>query len=189
MGKLTARQNIFVSEYLIGLNAKQAAIKAGYSEKTAEVQGYQLLQKPLVQEKIQEAMRDREKRTQVTQDKVINELVKIAFTDGSDFARLTTTVVSKKVWSEKHQDFVEAAVEEQHIQFYDTDSLTKETRAAISSIKKTRHGLAVESYDKLKALELLMRHLGMIKDKLEVVTNPFENLTEADLRKLVGDAS
>ena len=68
MAKLTPKQKRFVAEYLVDLNATQAAIRAGYSEKRASEIGYQLLQKTTVQAAIQEAMADREERTGVTQD-------------------------------------------------------------------------------------------------------------------------
>lgn len=193
MAKLNKRQNLFVAEYLIDLNATQAAIRAGYSEKTAEQMGYQLLQKTSVQEAIQEAMKFREQRTQITQDRVLAELAKIAFADGTDFARLTTGTVKKKIWNEDTEDYDETDVDEQFVQFVDTDNLPPEKKAAISGIKETRHGIEVQSYDKLRALELIGKHLGMYKDKIEVTgeikANPFEGLSEAELKKLAGDGS
>ena len=70
--ELTPKQKRFVGEYLIDLNATQAAIRAGYSEKTAEVQGPRLLGNIRVQAAIAEAIEQREKRTQITQDYVLN---------------------------------------------------------------------------------------------------------------------
>ena len=75
MAKLTPKQQRFVDEYLIDLNAKQAAIRAGYSPKTAEQQGFQLLKKTSVSEAINEAQQERQKRTLVTQDDVIRGLL------------------------------------------------------------------------------------------------------------------
>ncbi len=68
---LTPKQRLFVSEYLIDLNATQAAIRAGYSAKTAEVQGPRLLGNVRVQVAIRKAMEQREQRTQITQDYVL----------------------------------------------------------------------------------------------------------------------
>lgn len=84
MARLTDRQRQFVEEYLVDLNATQAAIRAGYSQKTAEQLGYQLLQKPLVQAEIQAAMERRAKRTGITQDRVVEELGKVAFAEAAD---------------------------------------------------------------------------------------------------------
>jgi len=70
--ELTPKQKRFVSEYLIDLNATQAAIRAGYSQKTANEQGARLLANASVQAAITEAIEQREKRTQITQDYVLN---------------------------------------------------------------------------------------------------------------------
>lgn len=193
MAKLTAKQKAFVAEYLIDLNATQAAIRAGYSERTAEQMAYKLVQKSSVQEAIQEAMKNREQRTQITQDKVLNELAKIAFANGTDFASLMTGLKKEKVWNDETQEYDEVEVEKQFVQFVDTNTLPPEKKAAVAAIKETRYGIVVESHDKVKALELIGKHLGMFKDKLElsgeVKTNPFEGLTEAELRRLAGDDS
>ena len=75
MAKLTPKQRRFVDEYLIDLNATQAAIRAGYSPKTGEQQGFQLLKKTSVSEAIEQAQQERQKRTLVTQDDVIRGLL------------------------------------------------------------------------------------------------------------------
>lgn len=75
---LTAKQAAFVREYLIDLNAKQAAIRAGYSEKTAEQQGYQLLQNSSVAAAIQQAMDERSKKTEITAEYVLTSIQKVA---------------------------------------------------------------------------------------------------------------
>lgn len=80
---LTAKQAAFVQEYLVDLNATQAAIRAGYSQRRAGEIGYQLLQKTTVQEAIKAAMDERGDRTHITQDFVLAELYKIA-TQGAD---------------------------------------------------------------------------------------------------------
>lgn len=70
--ELTPKQKRFVGEYLIDLNATQAAIRAGYSQKTANEQGARLLANASVQAAIGKATEQREKRTQITQDYVLN---------------------------------------------------------------------------------------------------------------------
>ena len=82
---LNEKQKRFVSEYIIDLNAKQAAIRAGYSPKTAEVQASRLLSLVKVQTEISKAMEDRGKRTGVTQDRVLAELSAIAFAKATDY--------------------------------------------------------------------------------------------------------
>lgn len=70
-GKLTRKQEMFVKEYLVDLNATQAAIRAGYSTKTAGAIGVENLRKPLVQTAIQRAMDERSKKTEITAEYVI----------------------------------------------------------------------------------------------------------------------
>lgn len=81
---LTPKQARFVQEYLIDLNATQAAVRAGYSERTACEQGSRLLANVKVQAALQEAMQARQARTEVTQDYVIGKLVEIADKAASD---------------------------------------------------------------------------------------------------------
>lgn len=170
MAKLTPKQERFCEEYLIDLNATQAAIRAGYSEKTANEQGAQLLAKLSIQEKIAELQAARSKRTEITQDRVVKELAAMAFAKATDYAQIADIggMVTVKITP--------------------TDELTPEQQAAIVGIKQTQAGIEVK-LDKSKALEMLGRHLGMFNDKLELsgaVANPYANLTEAELKKLAG---
>lgn len=82
--RLTAKQQRFVDEYLIDLNATQAAIRAGYSEKTADRIGPELLGKTCVSDAIQEAQKKRQKRTEITQDYVLEKLKEITDQQASD---------------------------------------------------------------------------------------------------------
>lgn len=81
---LTAMRERFVDEYLVDLNATQAAIRAGYSPKTAYSMGQRLLKDVEVQAAIQEARARREKRTEITQDRVVREIADNAFRPASD---------------------------------------------------------------------------------------------------------
>ena len=82
--KLTPRQERFVQEYLVDLNSTAAARRAGYSTKTADRIGPELLGKTCVSQAIQKAIKQREKRTEVTQDYVIEKLKQIADKEASD---------------------------------------------------------------------------------------------------------
>lgn len=172
MEKLTPKQERFCEEYLIDLNATQAAIRAGYSEKTAREQAAQNLSKLNIQEKITELKAERSQRTEITQDRVVKELAAMAFAKATDYAQIAD--VGGKV----------------AVILTPTAQLTKAQQAGIVGIKQTQAGIEVK-LDKTKALELLGRHLGMFKDKIELegtVTNPYANLTEAQLLKLAGVA-
>lgn len=146
MNKLTPKQAAFVGEYLKDLNATQAAIRAGYSQKTAGQQGERLLKNVEIQNALSAGMQKREKRTEITQDMVVAELAKIAFGDPRAVATWDGKGVKPKASSE----------------------LTDDEAAIISEISETMTGIKVKTNDKTKALELLGRHLGMFKDKLEV---------------------
>ena len=95
MARLTDKQKRFVAEYLVDLNATQAAIRAGYSKKTADRIGPELLGKTCVLEEVQKAMADREKRTEITQDRVLNELGKVAFAKAADYTDATLKYANK----------------------------------------------------------------------------------------------
>lgn len=87
MKKLTAKQQQFVNEYLVDLNATQAAIRAGYSVKTARSIAEENLTKPDIQKAIQEAQQRRAARTEISQDKVLNRLWEIATANPNDVVR------------------------------------------------------------------------------------------------------
>lgn len=160
---LTEKQKRFADEYLIDLNATRA-YKAAYpnckSDATASQAGSRLLRNVKVTTYVTERQREREKRTEITQDWVLKELYKIAAVNGSDFSKI---VRRSGVDMETGKP-----IEYDAVQFTPTDELPEEKRAAISAIKETKSGLSVESYDRVKALELLGKHLGMFTDKTEV---------------------
>lgn len=147
---MTDKQRRFCEEYLIDLNATQAAIRAGYSPKTANEQGARLLANVSVRARIDAAMAEQSKRTGVTADRVVRELARIAFVNPTDVVNTDKATV--------------------------LPNASKDNTAAIASVKvKTSNsdtGKSVEReirfHDKNKALELLGRHLGMFNDKLNV---------------------
>lgn len=153
-GKLTEKRQRFVDEYLIDLNATQAAIRAGYSVKTANEQGARLLANVSIQEAISKAMAERSKRTGVNQDRVVLELAKIAF------VRMTDVVDSNgRIKQDASADDLSCI---ESIKYKESDN---------------EYGGSVEREvkigSKLKALELLGKHLGMWNDKLDVnITQP-----------------
>ncbi len=151
MAKLTFKQQRFVDEYLIDLNATQAAIRAGFSVKTAEQQGHQLLKKTLVSEAIAKAMAERSKRTSVSQDRIVQQLAKIAFSDLKDYVEWNGDSITLK-----DSDEVDGSV---------IQSIT-ETMLPKGGIKKE-----IKLNDKMKALELLGKHLGMFKDNVNINAN------------------
>lgn len=79
--KLTEKQKRFCEEYLVDLNATQAALRAGYSQKTAYSIGDENLKKPEIREYLQELIDQRSERTGITADTVLKELERIALSD------------------------------------------------------------------------------------------------------------
>ena len=85
--KLTPKQERFVQEYMVDLNALQAAIRAGYSKDTAGVIGHENLKKPYIQAAIARARQEQQQRTQITVDSVVKELAQVAFADARDLVQ------------------------------------------------------------------------------------------------------
>ncbi len=192
MAKMTAKQMRFCDEYLIDLNATQAAIRAGYSEKTARSQGQRLLTNVDIQKEIEKRKTDRVERIEITQDRVIEELSYIAFAKASDYAK----VIEKDAMTEVEGNMIPVLdddgnpVKYRTVEPILTDELTEEQRRAIAVIKKGRDGFEIKPYDKIRALELLGKHLGMFTEKVEVsgdVSNPFAGLSTEELKKMIAD--
>ena len=156
---MTPKQKLFAEEYLKDLNATQSAIRAGYSKRTAYSIGQENLKKPEIQKEIQRLMDKRSKINEITADNVLQELASIAFADSTAYAKLKHKSVVNDVTGETD--------EVPYIEFTDTDDLSEEQKKAISAIKYTRNGIAVETHNKLKALELLGKHLGMFEEQQE----------------------
>lgn len=150
MARLTAKQKRFIEEYLIDLNATQAAIRAGYSPATAYSIGNENLKKPEIRARIDKAMAERSKRTGINAERVVMELARIGLVNPG-----------------KLINFDEATVKE---------DATEDDLAAVQSVKvktiPTDDGNIVERevklYDKNRALELLGKHLGIFKDKIDI---------------------
>lgn len=136
---MTEKQKRFVEEYLIDLNAKQAAIRAGYSVKNADKIGSELLGKTRVQQAVSEAIAERSRRTGVNQDRVVRELARIAFSNFSDIVDPDTARIR--------------------------EDATEDDLACIQSIKIKPNEFGTERevrlFDKRAALVDLGKHLGM----------------------------
>lgn len=157
--KLTEKQKRFCEEYLIDLNATQAAVRAGYSPKTAEQAAARLLRNVKVQEYLNILREKQSERTQITADMVLNELAAIAFTDRTELAQ----VVHRKGKDEETGEPYEYSA----VELTQTKDLPDTAKKTIAGIKQGRNGVEVSSYDKIKALELLGKHLGMFSERKE----------------------
>lgn len=169
---LSDKRQTFVEEYLIDLNAAQAAIRAGYSDKCAAVTGCRLLSDANVSLAIARAKAERSKRTHVSQDKIVRELARLSFFD------------IRKLYNEKG---VLIPIHE----------LDDDTAAAICGVDVVSVGgedfvdtKKIKIIDKKGSLELLGRHLVMFTDKKEVTGpggNPIElQVLSPELSEIAG---
>lgn len=157
--KMTPKVARFVDEYLIDLNATQAAIRAGYSAKTAQEQSSRLLSNVIVQAAIDERIKAREKRTEITQDKVLAELAKIGFSDIRKAVKWGDGIAVK----DPESGAVEIA---NGVALVGSDEIDDATAASISEVSQTAQGLKIKMHDKRAALVDIGRHLGMFNDKV-----------------------
>jgi len=148
--QLTPKQQRFADEYLIDLNATQAAIRAGYSPRSADVTAARLLANARVRAYIDQRMAEHSRRTGVTQERIIRELARIAFLDPTQLVDMDTAELRANA--------------------------SDDDRAAIASVKvktiPTQEGVGIEREvrfsDKIKALELLGKRFGMFIDRQQV---------------------
>ncbi|MCD8356269.1 MAG: terminase small subunit [Clostridia bacterium] len=172
---MTEKQKRFVEEYLIDLNATQAAIRAGYSPKTAEQEGYKLVQKSSVSEAIAKAKAERSRRTGISQDRVIQELAKVAFVNAADVINPADASVIRGAARDDLACI--QAVKVKQMSGDKGDMTEREVKLA----------------DKLKALELLGKHLGLFEPKLDTGGAAIADFlkamrpTKADLEALYGE--
>lgn len=153
---LTPKQERFAQEYLIDLNATQAAIRAGYSEKTAQEQGSRLLTNVMVSDAIAHGRKKISERTEITQDMVLREFAKIGFADIRKVAAWGSTPVVEDDGSMTYP-----------VELINSAEIDDDTAAAISEVSLTAQGVKVKMIDKKGALDSIGRHLGMFIDKTE----------------------
>ena len=217
MGRgLNNRQQRFVEEYLIDLNASAAYLRAGYKSQNPDVDCQKLRVKSSIKEAIQKAMQDREQRTVVTADRVVQELWNIVTADANDIVELRRCccrycwginnryqLTANEMEARKDSYAIEAAKAAQEGKpiavfdplggigydatkepnqacpecfgvgvtkpfFKDTRKLPPGVKSLYAGVKVTKDGVEVRMHSKDKAMELLGRHLGMFKDKVEV---------------------
>ena len=131
---LTPKEILFAEHYLCTFNATDAARKAGYSERTARQQGYENLTKPYIQNYIQEKTSATLEKLGITQEKVIRELARIAFSD-----------ITECLQGE--------------YELRDLNKIGPETTAAVKNIRVTKNGFKIDMHDKVKALEKILEIL------------------------------
>ncbi|MCP5246170.1 MAG: terminase small subunit [Burkholderiales bacterium] len=158
---MNSRQKKFCEEYLVDLNATQAAKRAGYTGKTVRTQASKMLTNPNIEKYIQELMKKREERTEVTQDRVLKEWAKLAFLDPQKFFDESGNLLP-------------------------VNKLDKDVAAALVGIDVTENVVngelvsvtkKIKFADKKGALDSCARHLGMFNDKVQHEGNFNMNFT------------
>jgi phage terminase small subunit len=149
---LTEKQKRFADEYLIDLNAKQSAIRAGYSPKSAEQQGSTLLSNPKVSAYISERMARHSARTGVNQERIIRELARIAFLDPTTLVNMNDATIKGDASEDDRAAIASVKVKEVTGDF---ESIEREVKFA----------------DKIKALELLGKRFAMWTDKHDITAS------------------
>lgn len=160
--ELTPKQARFVDEFMIDLNATQAAKRAGYSEFTADVQGPRLLGNVGVAAAIAARQAAIAQKLGVTQERIVAELAKIAFAD-----------IRKAVsWGRSPIDTTSENASPNGLGIYpvelvSSDKIDDDTAAAVSEVSLTQTGIKIKMHDKKSALVDLGKHLGMFKERIE----------------------
>lgn len=156
---MTEAQKRFCDEYLIDLNATRA-YKVAYpsckKDETARANGSRLLTNANVQAYIEEAKKEREERTKITQDMVLKELAKIAFFNPKNIFNENNTL---KDVIDLDDDIASVITSVETFEEFDGYGDDREKIGNTTKVKLA---------DKMKALEMIGRHLGMFKDKVEV---------------------
>src|SRR5262245_30026862 len=150
------RELRFAEEYVIDLNASQAAIRAGYSVRTANVIGPELLSKPRIALAVATMKEERAERVRITADRTLVEIARLSFATLTDIMNDDGSILPLKDWPQA----VKAAVTSVKVRTDDTGSTITEVRLA----------------DKTKALTLLAKHLGLVSDRRDTTTDISELL-------------
>lgn len=150
---MNAKQARFVAEYLIDLNATQAAIRAGYSEKTAGSQGFDLLKKPEIAQAVAAGQAKHITTADLTASRVLEEMRRLSFLDLRSLF-------------------------DDHGNIKPIHELTPEQGACLASVEVVKKNLAagdgqtdtvhkLKVWDKVRSLEMLAKHFGLLVDKME----------------------
>lgn len=171
MSKLTDKQALFCKEYIIDLNATQAALRAGYSENTARFIGCENLSKPNIQDEIARLMAKRSEKVELTANDVLQEIKDLLSTDINDIMEIVTKEIIVRdhkgniMYDEQGDPITEVM---QTTRLKDTKDMSKAAIKSISEIGHNAHGIYVKRYDKQKTIEQAGRHLKLFTDKVEV---------------------
>lgn len=145
-GGLTAKQRKFVKEYLVDLNATQAAIRAGYSKNCAAEIGAENLRKPQIADAVQVGQAKLADKAGITAERVLNELALIGFSDPRAVMEWDADGVSLKP----------------------SVDLSRDHAAMVAEVVQTKDGMRIKLHSKTDALAKLGQHLGLFKERVQL---------------------
>ncbi len=194
--KLTIKQEKFVQGLFAGLSQREAykqAYNAGrMKDNSIDRLAYELANNIKITSRLQQLTDELKNRNMITVEKVLAELAKVGFANGSDFARVVV-----KTWTEEIKDEegnVTGTKEHKYkaVEVTETDKLDKDKLPAIAWIKATKEGIEVKTNDKIKALELMGKYLGMFVEKVEHTGKDggpiqYEDMTPEERRKRIAE--
>ena len=178
---LTDKQKLFVHEYLVDLNATQAAIRAGYSEETSGSIGHENLKKPEIRDAIQLKMDERSRSVEITAEMVLETIYKIANVDiGDAYDEKGNLLPIKDIPEDVRKCISSIKVFEEFVGF-------GKDRIHTGDVREVRF------WDKTKSLELLGRHLKLFTDKVQHSgdkENPItvQKVSQEEVTSLIGIA-
>jgi phage terminase small subunit len=163
---LSAKQQLFILEFLVDKNATRAAIRAGYSVRTARKIATENLSKPVIKAAIDTEIEKQKARITFTADQVLEELARVGFADMKDFVEIDESglvqAIPLETLAEGKSRIIKKVKEKRVIRS------TKGTESNPDGDQILDATFEFELCDKVKSLELLARHLGLLHDKTEV---------------------
>lgn len=175
LARLEPKQARFVTEYLVDLNATQAAIRAGYSKRSARSQACDLLTRPNIAEAVRLGVEKRAAKVEITADFVLSQMLKFA---SADHAELYNADGSLKNIHDIPKDVRMA------IQSLEVESRREGQDGDVVTTKK------VKLVDKKGANETLMKYLGLLKENIHITGNlRYAALSDAELEQRIAQAA
>lgn len=175
---LTDKQRRFVEEYPIDFNATQAAIRAGYSEKTAYSIGHENLNKPEIQSAIAERVTKIAEKVEITQERILQEYARIGFSD----IRKTLTPGGNLLNPNDWDDDTAAAIA-------GVEVVTRQLHTDDEDGPKIEYTHKIKTWDKPKALDAMAKHLGMFEGKKGVDDADSDDTIGNDIRSAARDVA
>ena len=181
--KLTTKQQLFVDEYIIDYNATQAALRAGYSERTARSIGQENLTKPDIENAIDIAVTARRKRLRIDADSVLYMWWQIANADYNELSSVKRVACGYCYGGADITDDSEPSIDptktpdidcatcggngEAYVYLADTTNLSPTAKLLYQGAENTKFGIKMNTANRMKALDNVARHLGMFKDVID----------------------